>query len=176
MRNARQEPESGKTYHEVLGEGNDLERHLGISKTAGRAYVSPPSSPRIDEGSSPDLETTALLRLVRGGDNDIFNDVGRKEYFDEGADMTHNFERSGSSAGVESNSQFFEQQSPCPSFGQRNLDCAIGDSASFPSLQNYTDGEQGQNCLDMSLAPVLRRRKVVIPKIPDFSKLLERCT
>ena len=112
---------------------------------------------------------------MRSGDNGIFNDVERKEYFGEGADMTHNVERSGSSAGVESISQLFEQHSPCPSFGQRDLDCATEASTGFFGLQDYTGGEKEQNCLDMSLARVFRRRKIVIPKIPDFSKLIERC-
>lgn len=165
-RNARQQPRTQKPYHYVLDQDGNPERHQG---SIGRAYVSPPSSPPIDGCSSPDLETTALLRAVNSGDIGIQGG----EYFDGGTGVTNELEQSGKSAGVETSFRLFEQQDTNINVGQEHL-CSITEAPkALPGMQDHTKDKQGKNCLGMSPALVSGRRKFVVPKLPDFSKLQE---
>lgn len=120
----------------------------------------------MDECSNPDLGTTPLFCAVKSGDIGL-NAMEEKEYLEEGTEGVKELERSGWPVGAESNFQPFEQH---------DFDSIIAAPKKFPDLQDYTHDGQGKNYFDTSSAPVSERPKFVIPKVPDFSKLLERCT
>lgn len=159
--NTRQQSKSQQTYHEAPEQRNPNRHQGSISRTGGRAHVSPTSSPLLEECSSLDLETTAPLRAVKSGDIGL-NGAEGKEHLDERYG-------SGWSADVADNFQLLEQYNKSIGIGQENLNSNSGD------FQDYTDDGRVKNDFDTS-ASVSGRRKFVIPKVPDFSKLLERCT
>ena len=169
-RNKRQ-PELQETYHEGLRQEDSLEQYQESSfDTARKAYVSPSSSPITDMCFSPDLETTALLRAIEKGEIGP-NTLERKQSA-EGTWVTNELERSGWAADVENNLQLVEHHDTNTSRGPGHIDSVIEDPKGFACLEVYTD-RKGKNYSGTSSAP---RRKFVIPKLPDFSKLLERCT
>lgn len=165
-RHNTQQPKPQKTYHEVLGqEGNPEQHQQSISKPA--AYVSSSSSPTMNDYSSPDLET-ALLRAMENGD--IGPNCTEGKHHAEGTGVTNEAERSGWDAGVENDFQLFECHDITTNLGQAGLGSVIEDAKGFAGLQS-----QGKSCRDILSAPVPGRRKFVVPKLPDFNKLLERC-
>lgn len=165
-RNARQQPESQKAHHEALEQGSNLEHQASSSRAAGTAYASQFPGPPMDKCSSPDLETTALLNAVKSGDIGLYGMEG-KEYFDEGTGVVKEVERSGWSVDVENSSQPFEQL---------DIDSLIAAPKGLSRLQDYTDDGQGENCFGTPSSSGSGRPKFVIPKVPEISKLLERCT
>ena len=131
---------------------NTYHETLGEGSNAERNQ---PPSPRIDESSNPDLEAMALLRAFKSGD------IGPKD----GA--SHELGRSGWSADIEKDCQLYEQHNISAGFGRKTCNLVT---------EGYMDDGQEKNCLDMSSAPISGRRKVIIPNVPEFSKLLEQCT
>ena len=83
-------------------------------------------------------------------------------------------ERSSWSGAVNDDFQLFEPQDSFMSIGREGLDPAIESSRRAPGLQDYTGDTQKKNRLDKLSAS--GRRKFVIPNVPDFGKLLDRCT
>ena len=125
--------------------------------------------------SSPDLETTALLRAGENGD--IGPNCGEGKHSADGeSEVTNELGRSIWDAGVEDDFQLFERHDTTAGLGQTGLGSVAGDAKGFAGLQDYTNKEQRKSCCDIMSAPVPGRRKFIVPKLPDFSKLLERCT
>ena len=162
-RNARQQPESQKAHHEPLEQQSNLEHQASSS---GRAYASPFPSPPTDECSSPDLETTALLNAVKSGEIGPYGMEG-KEYFDEETGVVKEIERSDWLGDAENSSQPLEQL---------DVDSFIAAPKGLSRLQDYTNNGQEENCLGTPSSSGSGRPKFVIPKVPEISKLLERCT
>ena len=129
----------------------------------------------MDDYSSPDFETTALLGATENGD--IGPNCGEgKNSADGESEVTNELGRSSWDAGVENDFQFFERHGTTTGLGQAGLGSVTEDAKGFAGLQDCMDKEQRKSCCDITSAPVPGRRKFIVPKLPDFSNLLERCT
>ncbi len=175
-RNERHQPKPQKTYHKVVREeGDPAQDQQSIPSPAGRAYVSPPSDPTMGDHFSPGLETTALLRAGENGD--IGPNCGEGKHSADGeSEVTNEFGPSSWDAGVEKDFQLFERHDTTTGLGQAGLGSVTEDAKGFAGLQDYMNKEQRKSCCDILSAPVPGRRKFIVPKLPDFSKLLERYT
>ena len=125
--------------------------------------------------SSPELETTALLRAVENGDIGPNYEEG-KHSADGESEVTNELGRSSWDAGVENDFQLLERHDTTTGLMQAGLGSVTEDAKGFAGLQDYMNKEQRKSCCDITSAPVPGRRKFIVPKLPDFSKLLERCT
>ena len=92
---------------------------------------------------------------------------------DEGTEVTNKLERSGCDPGVENDCQLFERHDATTSLGQADLGPVTEGIVCFTGLQYHIHNEQGKSRCEISSAPVPGRRKFIIPKLLDFSKLLE---
>lgn len=99
-----------------------------------------------------------------------------KYHAGEGTEVTNRLERSGWGTDAENDIQLFERHDTTTSPRQAGLGSVTDDAKGFAGLQDYMNREQGKSCRDISSAPLPGRRKFVVPKLSDFSKLLERCT
>ena len=124
---------------------------------------------------NPDLETTALLRVVEN--DDIVSDCMKGKHSADGETAVLNeLERLGWDADVINDVSLFKCYDTITSLKQAGLGSVTKDTEEFSRLKDYISNKKGKNCCDISSASVPGRRKFVILKLPDFSKLLERCT
>lgn len=159
-----------------MGEEGDPEQYnQSIPSPAGRACVSSTSSPTMGDYSNPDLETAALLRAVEN--DDIVPDCIKGKHSADGeTGVLNELERSSWDTDVINDVRLFERHDTTTSLGQAGLGSVTEDTEEFFGLEGYVFNEKGKSCCDISSAPVPGRRKFVVPQLPDFSKLLERCT
>ena len=158
-----------------MGEESDPEQYeQSIPSPPGRAYVSS-SSPTMGDYSNPNLETTALLHAEENEGIGL-NCIEREHSADGETGVMNELEHSGWDADVINDFQLFERHDTTTSLGQAGLASVPEDAEEFSGVQGYISNEKRKSCCDISSAPVPERRKFVVPKLPDFSKLLERCT
>ena len=129
----------------------------------------------MDDYSSPDFETTALLLAVENGNIGPNHGEG-KHSADGESEVTNELGCSSWDAGVENDFQLFERHDTTTGLMQAGLGSVTEDAKGFSGLQDYMNKGQRKSCCDIMSAPVPGRRKFIVPKLPDFSNLLERCT
>lgn len=149
--------QEGEQYQEV------------VSGTTGRAYVSAPCSPELDGYTSQDPETTALILAIKNGDFVPITEGSHHAY--QTSEVTNELERSALDNDVKDEFQLFEHHDAVTSCGQAGLDSLGKDPRTLAGLQ---DNSEQTNSYHIASAPVSGRRKFVIPKLPDFNRLLER--
>ena len=109
----------------------------------------------MDDYSSPDFETTALLGATENGN--FGPNCGEGKHSADGeSEVTNELERSGWDVGVEKDFQLFERHDTTTNLGQADLGSVTEDAKGFAGLQDYMHNEQGTSCCDLSSAPVRR--------------------
>lgn len=158
-----------------MGGGDPEQYQQSISRPTGRAHVSPSPSPTMNDYSSPDFEITALLLAVENGN--IGPNYGEEKHSTDGeSEVTNKLGCLSWDAGVENDFQLFERHDTTTGLMQAGLDSVTEDAKGFSDLQDYMNNGQRKSCCDIMSALVPRRRKFIVPKLLDFSNLLERCT